>query len=332
MKAYVLLVLVMYAFGGVSQEQQKQISTHDPVMIKQGNTFYLFATGRGINVWSSKDKLNWKREKPVFSEAPQWAINAVKGFKDFIWAPDIQFINGKYYLYYCVSMFGKNTSAIGVATNLTLDEKSHLFKWEDHGLVLESIPGQTNWNAIDPNVFVDTDKSAWLSFGSFWGGIQLLKLNKDLISVSAENLKAVKTIASYRQAPEAGAEEAKANAIEAPFIFKKDKYYYLFASVGFCCRGSKSTYRMIVGRSEQVSGPYVDEKGREMKNGGGLLVLNGSVDWHGVGHSAAYNFDGTDYLVFHAYDANENAKPKLRIEQMFWKNGWPAVLAAAGPN
>jgi len=328
MKSLVLLLLFMYSTEAISQELQKDISVHDPVMIKQRNTFYLFATGRGINVWSSNDQLNWKREKPVFSEGPRWAINAVKGFKDFIWAPDIQFINGKYYLYYCVSMFGKNTSAIGVATNLTLDQESHLFKWEDHGLILQSIPGKTNWNAIDPNVFIDTDKKAWLSFGSFWDGIQLLQLNKDLVSVSAQSLKAVKTIASYRASPAAGAEEAEANAIEAPFIFKRDKYYYLFASVGFCCRANKSTYRMIVGRSKQVSGPYVDEKGRDMKTGGGLLVLKGNANWHGVGHSAAYHFNGSDHLIFHGYDAKDHAKAKLRIEQLVWKNGWPVVSAS----
>ncbi|RZL13146.1 MAG: arabinan endo-1,5-alpha-L-arabinosidase [Pedobacter sp.] len=329
MKAYVLLVLVMYAFGGVSQEQQKQISIHDPVMIKQGNTFYLFATGRGINVWSSKDKLNWKREKPVFSEAPQWAINAVKGFKDFIWAPDIQFINGKYYLYYCVSMFGKNTSAIGVATNLTLDEKSHLFKWEDHGPILESIPGKTNWNAIDPNVFIDKDKNAWLSFGSFWGGIKLLKLNKDLVSVSAKNLKEMQTVATYKSASGADPEESRANAIEAPFIFRKGEYHYLFASVGFCCRGSKSTYRIIVGRSKTVSGPYLDQNGRDMREGGGFLTLQGNSEWYGVGHCATYTFDNSDYLVFHGYDAKDNARPKLRIEQINWVNGWPRLSVPA---
>ncbi|RZM24985.1 MAG: arabinan endo-1,5-alpha-L-arabinosidase [Pedobacter sp.] len=328
MKALILLLLLMYSFAAGSQQLQQNISVHDPVMTKDGDTFYVFATGRGINVWSSKDKINWKREKAVFSEGPQWAINAVKGFKDFIWAPDIQFINGKYYLYYCVSVFGKNTSAIGVATNATLDEKSPSFKWQDHGFILESIPGKTNWNAIDPNVFIDADKNAWLTFGSFWGGIQLLKLNKDLVSVSTQSLKAIKTIASYRNATNTDVEETQANAIEAPFVFKKGKYYYLFASIGFCCRGSKSTYRMIVGRSKEMSGPYLDEKGRDMNEGGGLLIMKGNADWYGVGHNAAYTFDCSDYLLFHGYDAKDKAKPKLRIEQLIWKNGWPSVSAS----
>lgn len=315
-----ILFSVLIAHG---QQLPEGISVHDPVMVKQGQTYYVFATGRGIRVWSSKDLKSWKQQKPVFSHGPEWAINAVKGFKDFIWAPDIQFIDGKYYLYYCVSMFGKNTSAIGVATNVTLDQESPSFKWEDKGLILESIPGKTNWNAIDPNVFIDANKNAWLSFGSFWGGIQLLKLNKDLVSVSVQNLKAIKTIANYKGSVGADSEETQANAIEAPFIFKKDKYYYLFASVGFCCRGNKSTYRMIVGRSKQVWGPYLDEKGRDMNEGGGLLVLKGNENWYGVGHNAAYTFNRSDYLVFHGYDAKDNAKPKLRIEQISWKNGWP---------
>src|SRR5207237_10083390 len=94
-----------------SQELQKNIPVHDPVMIKQDDTYYLFATGRGIAVWSSKDMQQWKREEPVFSTAPEWAVQAIPGFKNHIWAPDISYHKGTYYLYYSVSGFGKNNSA-----------------------------------------------------------------------------------------------------------------------------------------------------------------------------------------------------------------------------
>jgi len=319
-----LLIIFVNGLGLRAQDLKKEISAHDPVMIKQGNTYYTFATGKGIKVWSSKDLNFWKEEASVFSTGPDWAVNAVKGFKDFIWAPDIQYFNGKYYLYYCVSMFGKNTSAIGVATNTTLDAKSSDFKWTDHGMILESVPGMTNWNAIDPNVVLDDEQNPWLVFGSFWEGIKLVKLNKDLISVSSENLAKIKTIASYRGAQkQTDEEEVRTNAIEAPFVFKKDKYYYLFASIGYCCRGSKSTYRMIVGRSKHVAGPYIDDHGKAMEEGGGRLVLQGDADWYGVGHNSAYTFEGTDYLIFHGYDAKDNAKPKLRVKKMLWKDGWP---------
>ena len=115
-----------------------KVMTHDPVMAKQGDTYYLFATGHGISVMSSKDLKNWKFEKPVFEEAPQWAVETVKGYNGHTWAPDIIFHNGLYHLFYSCSAFGKNTSAIGHATNPTLDPSSPDFKWTDHGCDMKS--------------------------------------------------------------------------------------------------------------------------------------------------------------------------------------------------
>ncbi|HKG06240.1 MAG TPA: family 43 glycosylhydrolase [Pedobacter sp.] len=322
------LLFCMILSGGsvVDAQGQKTISVHDPAMIKQGQTYYVFSTGKGIRVWSSKDLKSWEEQQPVFSSGPDWAVRSIKGFKDVIWAPDIQFIDKKYYLYYCVSTFGRNTSAIGLATNKTLDEQSPDFKWEDHGMIIESESGKTNWNAIDPNVILDQDKNAWLTFGSFWDGIKFVKLNKDLSSISLQNLDKISTIASLRGAKNTSTDdEIRPNAIEAPFLFKKGNFYYLFASIGFCCRGSKSTYRMIVGRSKQVEGPYVDDQGIPMGHGGGKLILQGDSQWYGVGHNSACTFDGSDYLVFHGYDAMDNARPKLRIEKIKWKHGWPVV-------
>ncbi|MEO7412763.1 MAG: family 43 glycosylhydrolase, partial [Opitutaceae bacterium] len=135
-----------------AQPATPPIAVHDPVIIRQGGTYYIFATGPGIAVWSSPDMANWTREKPVFEAPPAWAVAAVPGLRGSLWAPDISFSSGKYYLYYSVSAFGKNTSCIGVATNTTLDPQSPDFKWVDHGKVIQSIPGQTNWNAIDPNL------------------------------------------------------------------------------------------------------------------------------------------------------------------------------------
>src|SRR5580765_3691623 len=102
---------------------------HDPVIIRQDSTYYIFCTGMGISVLSSTDRKHWKKEKPVFDKAPGWAVNAIPSFRGHIWAPDISYHNGLYYLYYAVSAFGKNTSCIGVATNKTLDTTSRDFKW-----------------------------------------------------------------------------------------------------------------------------------------------------------------------------------------------------------
>lgn len=299
------------------------IPVHDPVIIRHDSTYYIFATGLGISVFSSNDMKHWKQATPVFSKAPQWAVDAIPGFRGHIWAPDISFHNGLYYLYYSVSAFGKNTSALGVATNKTLDTSSRDFKWTDHGKLIQSVPGRDLWNAIDPNLIMDENKTPWLVFGSFWNGMKLVKLKENLISVAQpEQWYTVATRKRDFVLPDSVAGDA---AIEAPFIYKHDNYFYLFVSFDYCCRGEKSTYKMMVGRSEKVYGPYVDRDGVPLNLGGGSVVLEGNRTWFGVGHNAVAAFNGSDYLVYHAYDANDNGRSKLQIEKITWVNGWPYV-------
>jgi arabinan endo-1,5-alpha-L-arabinosidase len=333
-RLYFLLLTILFLCTKNLQAQdlQTNISVHDPVIIKQDSLYYIFCTGNGIADWSSKDMIHWKHEKPVFAEAPKWAVEAIPGFKGHIWAPDISYHNGLYYLYYSVSAFGKNTSAIGVATNKTLHTDSPDYLWVDHGKVIQSIPGKTNWNAIDPNLITDKNSTPYLAFGSFWDGLKLVKLNKDRLSV-AESLDNIPTIASRKKDPKTNLPavdnnpvDAGGNAIEGAFMFKKNNYYYLFASIDYCCKGPKSTYKMIVGRAKNVQGPYLDKTGTAMAKGGGTILLQGDQNWYGVGHNAVFTDQKTDYLVFHAYDAADRGIPKLRIEKLNWdSSGWPAV-------
>src|SRR5690348_3724286 len=132
MKTLILSVVPFLFINLLSAQAVKNDTlpmVHDPVIIRQDSTFYIFCTGWGISVFSSKDMKNWTQQSPVFARAPDWAIQTIPGFKGHIWAPDISYHNGQYYLYYAVSAFGKNTSAIGVATNKTLDTTSKDFKW-----------------------------------------------------------------------------------------------------------------------------------------------------------------------------------------------------------
>jgi len=310
------------------------VPVHDPVMIREGGIYYLFSTGLGVSVWSSPDRVHWTREKPVFAAPPAWAVAAVPTFKGHIWAPDISYHAGRYYLYYSISAFGKNTSCIGVATNVTLDPRDPRFHWEDHGKVIQSVPGETNWNAIDPNLIVADDGTPWLAFGSFWEGLKLVKLTPDRLGL-AEPIDRLPTIASRKTDPAApnppatsgNPVDAGGNAIEAPFVFKHGDTFYLFASIDYCCRGEKSTYKMIVGRAKSIGGPYLDRAGVPLARGGGTILLAGDAKWYGVGHNSAYTFDGTDYLVFHGYDASDpKGRSKLRIEKLAWDaEGWPVV-------
>lgn len=327
MQRYFFALIMLFLLSIVEvMGQSAEMRVHDPVMIRHKGTYYLFTTGSGIAVWSSPDMKNWSRQKAVFDTPPQWAVETVPGFKGHIWAPDISLHNGTYYLYYSISAFGKNTSAIGLATNKTLDPQDPNYQWVDHGKVVQSVPGRDLWNAIDPNLIKDDKGQPWLTFGSFWGGMKLVKLADDL-KKPAQPEEWYTLARRPREWNVADTLAGKA-AIEAPFLFKKGDYYYLFVSFDYCCRGVESTYKVVVGRSKELTGPYLDRKGVPMLDGGGSLLVEGDKRWNGVGHNSVYNFDGTDYLVFHAYDAKNEGKPRLRIEKLRWDaEGWPIVHA-----
>ena len=327
MKKLSLLPLIFFICNLFAQVKpllnDSLISVHDPVIIKQDSTYYIFCTGQGITGFSSADRKHWKQLKPVFDKAPVWAVKEIPSFKGHIWAPDISFHNGQYFLYYAVSAFGKNTSCIGLATNPTLDPLAKNFKWKDHGKVIQSVPNRDMWNAIDPNLILDENKTPWLSFGSFWNGMKLVKLDSTLTAVAKP--EEWYTIAARKRdftLPDSLAGDA---AIEAPFIYKHGNFYYLFVSFDYCCRGEKSTYKMVIGRSEKVMGPYKDKEGVLLNQGGGSILLEGDKNWYGVGHNAVAAFDNIDYLIFHAYDASDKGRSKLRIEKLIWINDWPVV-------
>jgi len=333
----VILLLVVFAtMMANAQEARRRRSqpvrefrgfpAHDPVMIKQDSVYYLFTTGNGISVASSTDMKNWTRLAPVFSSKPEWITEEiVPGFRgNHLWAPDISFVNGTYYLYYSASAFAKNTSAIGVATNKTLHPSDPDFKWVDHGMVVHSVPNRDFWNAIDPNLIMAGRNEGWLAFGSFWGGLKLVKLSPDLLSLAQP--EEWYTIARQPRTFALDDTDPGDGAIEAPFIYRHYQYYYLFVSVDYCCRGLDSTYKILVGRSRNVEGPYVDKDGVLLSRGGGTLVAEGNEDWAAVGHCSAYIFDGKSYLVFHGYDRRDNGRSKLIIREIKWDGSdWPSI-------
>jgi len=128
---------LLFLITALGNAQTDKPITHDPVVAKQGDTYYLFCTGPGITRFTSKDLKTWTKADPVFAESPTWAKDVAPGFNGHIWAPDIIYRNGKYHLYYSISAFGKNTSAIGLVTNSTLDPEDDDYKWEDHGQVIQ---------------------------------------------------------------------------------------------------------------------------------------------------------------------------------------------------
>jgi arabinan endo-1,5-alpha-L-arabinosidase len=325
MKLTYLIIITVFSIFLTTRAQSQNISVHDPVMIRQDGTYYVFCTGNGISMFSSPDMINWKQEKQVFATAPEWVVKELPRFRNSMWAPDISYYKGNYYLFYSVSAFGRNTSCNGLAMNKTLHTDSPDYKWIDMGNIIQSIPGRDNWNAIDPNLIVDDAGTPWLDFGSFWGGIKLVKLKDDLSGIFTTPQEWY-TVASRLREPFTADRNAGSAQIEAPFIFKKGNFYWLFVSWDKCCSGIKSTYKVAVGRSVNVTGPYFSKDSVDMAKGGGTIVVQGDANYPGVGHQAVVSFDGADFLVYHGYDAKDNGRSKLIIKKLRWDSGWPSIL------
>lgn len=300
---------------------------HDPVMAYEDSTYYLFATGMGIQKMTSKDRKSWTvHSEPVMSVIPKWTHDSVPGFRNHVWAPDVINWHGRWWLAYSCSTFGKNGSAIGL-----LSTRSLAFPiWNDEGCIVSSKDKRDNWNAIDPNFVIDDQDQPWLVWGSFWDGIQLVRLDTAMHMAKGEKPRTI----ARRYAPGFKPSEpnptskfAGPNAIEAPFVFKHGGYYYLFVSWDYCCRGSKSNYRVAVGRSQHVAGPYLDKEGKDMTQGGGTLFLEGDkTEFEAAGHCAVYHFGDEDLFICHGYSVTQNGTSVLIQRPVSWTaDGWPTI-------
>jgi arabinan endo-1,5-alpha-L-arabinosidase len=292
---------------------------HDPAIIKQGDWYYLFTTGPGITIQRSRDLVSWNVVGSVFRTPPDWTYKDVPRFDGTAWAPDISFVKGRYLLYYAVSSFGSNQSCIGLAINTTLDPKSPDYHWEDAGKVIGSLPWKDDWNAIDPNLVCDDEGHYYLAFGSFWDGIKMAAIDPD----TAKLLKEPPDLISLAHRP-----GVANDPIEAPFVFRHGGMYYLFVSFDFCCQGINSNYKIAVGRSATLIGPYRDRDGNSMLDGGGTIVLQSYDDVHGPGHNAVLRDGPHDWLVHHMYDGTRGGMAVLQVRPILWTaDGWPT----AGP-
>ena len=283
----------------------------DPSMLKESSSlYYLYATGGGIQVRDSSDRSTFSPSNLVyaFSSLPPWATSYNS---TDLWAPDASAHNGKYYMYYAASKFGTSTSAIGLATSTT----GNVGQWTDSGGPVITSSTCSGINSIDPGLVVDSSSNWWLSFGSFFGGIEMVQLN----STTGQLLSSTPICYSL-------AKRLQGSAIEGTYIYPHGGYYYLFASLDACCQGVNSTYHIIVGRSTSPNGPYTDRGGVAMTQGGGTIILATHGNIIGPGGQSLFPDTDGDVLVYHYYDGNNNGYPTLGINLIGWTgDGWPYV-------
>ena len=297
--------------SSLERNGKRDARVHDPsTIVKCGGEYWFFATGPGVSSWRSKDLLQWERGPRVFATPPSWITNVVSDHRGYFWAPDVIHHNGRYWVYYSVSKFGVNTSAIALASNPTLDPDDPKHLWTDHGIVIESHKGD-NFNAIDPALTKTPDGELWMSFGSFWSGIKLVQLDPATGKRIATN-SALHSL-------------AHTEAIEAPFIHRQDDYYYLFVNWDRCCRGTNSTYNIRIGRSREITGPYLDKDGKDLASGGGTLLLGSDGAFIGPGHAGIFEEAGRFWFSCHFYDGTQRGASTLALRSLRWANGWPAL-------
>jgi arabinan endo-1,5-alpha-L-arabinosidase len=296
---------------------------HDPSIIRQGSTYYVFSTdasstqGGFIPIRCSTDKIVWSACGYVFAALPTWIATAVPQATE-IWAPDVSYFNNAYHVYYAVSSFGSNVSAIGLVTNTTLDSTDPNYSWVDQGLILQSFSSD-NFNAIDPNILIDAGGSVWLNYGSFWTGIYQQQI--DPATGQIQSGSAINHLAER-------ASEVANDPIEGASMVYANGFYYLFVSWDYCCEANpaQSDYKIVIGRGSSPNGPFLDESGVDMATGGGTILLQGNATWAGPGGQTAY-IDPTDgdLIVFHALSLSQNGLDFLFVRSLTWANGWPVI-------
>jgi arabinan endo-1,5-alpha-L-arabinosidase len=277
------------------------LGTHDPTLINENGTWWEFQTGAGIyGKVSHNGGLQWDPLPSVLPNGLSWWRQYVPNQVGIdVWAPDVKVYNGRTYMYYSVSTFGSRISLIGLISASSIAAGD----WRDDGLVIRTTDSD-NYNAIDPDLAIDANGQPWLSFGSWNSGIKLTRLGS--------NMKPTGTLFSIA---------SRGGGIEAPTIILRNGWYYLFVSTGTCCQGVNSTYQIRYGRSSSITGPYVDRSGVSMMNGGGSLLDAGNERWRGPG---GQDIAGTNVIVRHAYDAQDNGNAKLLISNLNWdSDGWP---------
>ncbi len=321
-----LALLLMAASGQATAQTTYENPVFEPVLADptvardpESGDFFAFGTaddfsdGKGrrmVPVLRSPDLVNWTEIDPAMTEKPGWKT------KGGIWAPDVNPVGKKFYMYYAFSTWGDPDPGVGLAI---ADKISG--PYVDQGKVFLSSEVDVP-NSIDPCLVQDNGKKFL-----FWGSFSDRPTQGTFaVELHANGKKALDLKKKVKIA---------AGDWEAVMIHKKGDYYYFIGSKGSCCEGIKSTYRLVVGRSKNVLGPYLDKDDKPItERGNGSLLLEKNRRFSGVGHNSQVITDdaGEDWLLYHGFDNDQPGKlPNgtnrrvLLLDRLTWKDGWPQI-------
>jgi arabinan endo-1,5-alpha-L-arabinosidase len=307
-----LILSAALAFAVSAHALDGEVVVHDPsTVIEQAGHYYVYGTGNGLPILISDEGWSWRRAGSLMTAVPGGKPGAevlARGGNN-TWAPDVIHIGDRYFLYYSAPGT-QPKSAIGLLVGRTLDPQSPDYHWEDAGPIVWS-DGVEDSNAIDPGVLLDSDGRLWLTYGSYFGYIRLVELD---------------TGTGKRRYPDRAPVNIAINS-EASILIQHDGWYYLLVTHGSCCVGASSTYNIRVGRSRKVTGPYRDNMGVDMLEGGGKLFAGSRGRHVGPGHFGLLDLgQGVQKFSMHyEADLDRGAVSVLDIRPLSWRDGWPVA-------
>lgn len=304
----------------LANNEKKETYMADPFVVRDDDgTYYMYCTQTEVYTpnllfkrgptFKSTNMIDWTYVSDVFADyVPTWGESGAG-----VWAPTVIKIGDTWNFYYSLSIASDPNPGIGVATSQT-----PYGPWTHYGKLFNSNEiGVTN--SIDPFVFVDDD-NVYMAFGSYGGLISLVELTNDGLE-----LKNGLEYQKENKVALAGFEVFDMTNYEGTFIFKKDGWYYLLLSTGSCCNGVNSTYKVVVSRSRNVKGPYLDSQGRDMfkPNRGDPVVVPSLSGAMGTGHCAVINDDNDNlWMLYHGYNT-KGKNPSYRVlylDQLIFDN------------
>ncbi|KAI0155241.1 glycoside hydrolase family 43 protein [Xylariaceae sp. FL1272] len=291
-------------------------NSHDPSIIRRASDgqYFRFSTGGKIAIHKAADITGpWVYQGAAI---PAGSTIALDG-NDDLWAPDVHLVGSTYYLYYSVSTFGSQSSAIGYATSTTLEYGS----WTDHGATGIASTSSKPYNAIDPNLIL-AGSTYYLTFGSFWN---------DLYQVEMSSTPTKPATSAYQVAYD----PSGSHSVEGAYVFQYGSYYYLFYSHGQCCGydaglpASGDEYKIMVCRATSATGGFVDQSGNACTSGGGTVVLESHDNVYGPGGQGVYQ-DPTygPILYYHYVDITVGYADGDKFfgwNTIDFSSGWPVV-------